>query len=59
MMTTTMIWYRAIEETATGAHDRPLADVVIADCGIVEAPKEAKKGDAVNAWSGCKAVYRT
>ena len=42
--------HRAIEETATGPNDRPLADVVIADCGILDAPKDAKKeGDALNA----------
>ena len=28
--------FRAIEETATGAHDRPVEDVVISDCGVLQ-----------------------
>ena len=31
-------FFRAIEETATGSHDRPVEDVIITDCGVV--PKE-------------------
>lgn len=29
-----------IENTKTGANDRPASDVVIADCGVIEVPQK-------------------
>ena len=34
--------FRAIEETATGAHDRPVEDVVISDCGVLQKEGETE-----------------
>ena len=30
----------AIENSSTGANDRPKSDVVIADCGIIDVPEK-------------------